>query len=351
MATKPFPILFITPTDVGGAIASSGLLKRLVDEVPHARFTIVADADVAPLYAEVPRLEAIVPAEETESRVAKFGLWRKLRGQRWGLIVDLRGAGISKFMNRARRAEYQPNGDYLHPVVQSAKVLGLEEDPPPPYLFTSAATDAWATKYLGDGGPVVVIAPEASWSGRVWPTERFAMVANKLFASDGPLPNGRLLVLAEHDDAEASELARFSGIRPHVIGKPGGLGLMQAYACLKQARLFLGNDSIWMHLAAASGCPTIGLFGPSDEDVARPWGDHAQVVRGVRPFSSYVAIDPSLNQAINHMMDLRTEPVFDAAVDLLNKTKPSATVVQAAPETDASEPDAPQATESDDADL
>jgi ADP-heptose:LPS heptosyltransferase len=147
------------------------------------------------------------------------------------------------------------------------------------------------------------------------------MVANKLFAADGPLPDGRLLVLAEHDEGEAAELARFSGIRPRVVGKPGELNLMQAYACLKQSRLFLGNDSIWMHLAAAAGTPTLGLFGPSDEDVCRPWGPSAKTVRGGRPFASYTAIDPGLNQAINHMMDLRTEPVFEAAVELLAQTK------------------------------
>jgi ADP-heptose:LPS heptosyltransferase len=320
MATKPFPILFITPTDVGGAIASSGLLKRLVDEVPHAEFTIVADEDVEPLFSQVPRLEHLVRAEDTEGRVAKFGLWRKLRGRRWGLVVDLRGAGIVQYLSRARRAEYKPNGDYLHPVLQAAKVLQLEDDPPPPYLFVNEETDAWAAKYIGEGGPVVVIAPEAEWSGRVWPTERFAMVANKLFASDGPLPDGRLLVLANHDEGEAAELARFSGIRPRVIGRPGELDMMRAYACLKRSRLFLGNDNLWMHLAAAAGAPTVGLFGPSDEDVARPWGSHAKVVRAGRPFSSYIAIDPQLNQAINHMMDLRTEPVFDACLELLKAT-------------------------------
>ncbi|HET9159755.1 MAG TPA: glycosyltransferase family 9 protein [Caulobacteraceae bacterium] len=323
MATKPFPILFITPTDVGGAIASSGLLKRLVEEVPQAEFTIVADEAVAPLYAQAPRLERLVMAEETEGRVAKFGLWQKLRGRRWGLIVDLRGAGISKYMSRARRAEYQPNGDYLHPVLQAAKVLGLEDDPPEPHLYVNDETEAWADRYLGEGGPVVVIAPEAEWSGRVWPTERFALVANKLFAADGPLPEGRLIVLADHDEGEAAELARFSGIRPRVIGRPGELNMMQAYAVLKRARLFLGNDNLWMHLAAAAGAPTIGLFGPSDEDVSRPWGPHAKVVRGSRPFSSYIAIDPGLNQAINHMMDLRTEPVFEACVEVLETTKDS----------------------------
>ena len=42
MATKPFPILFITATRIGDAVLSSGLIKRLLDEIPHARFTIAA---------------------------------------------------------------------------------------------------------------------------------------------------------------------------------------------------------------------------------------------------------------------------------------------------------------------
>lgn len=323
MATKPFPILFIAPCDLGGALASSGLLKRLVDEVPHAEFTIVADEETRQLFEDAPRLAELIQAEETDSRMAKFALWRKVRGKRWGLIVDLRGTGISKYLNRARRGEYQPNGDYLHPVIQAARVLGLEDEPPPPYLFTSDETDRRARAYLGEGGPVVVMAPEAPWSGKVWPTERFAQVANKLFAADGPLPNGRLLVIGETDEGEAAELARFSGIRPRVIGKPGELSLMETYACLKLARLFVGNDTLWMHLSAAAGAPTLGLFGPSDEDVSRPWGACATVVRGGRPFSSYIAIDPGLNQAIGHMMDLRTQPVFEAAVELLETSKDS----------------------------
>lgn len=321
MATKPFPILFIIPSDIGGAIASSGLVKRLADEVPQARFTFVADAYTAPLFAEVPGRERTILAEDTEGRLAKFQLWRQLRGQRWGLIVDLRGTGVGKYLNRARRAEYRPNGDYLHPVIQAARVIGLEDDPPTPFLFTTPEQDAEAKAYLGAGGPVVVMAPDADWSGRVWPTERFAQVANLLFAPDGPLPDGRLLVLGESEEGEATELARFSGIRLRVIGRPGDLDLLQAYACLRRARLFIGNDALWMHVAAAAGAPTLGLFGPSDEEVARPWGPNARTIRGPRPFQSFVNLDPSLNQAIGHMMDLPAQTVFDAAVDLLAQTK------------------------------
>src|SRR5919108_642625 len=40
------------------------------------------------------------------------------------------------------------------------------------------------------------------------------------------------------------------------------LDLLTAAACLGRATLFVGNDSGLMHLAAAMGVPTLGLFGP-----------------------------------------------------------------------------------------
>jgi ADP-heptose:LPS heptosyltransferase len=38
-----------------------------------------------------------------------------------------------------------------------------------------------------------------------------------------------------------------------------------------------------MHIAAASGTPTLGLFGPSPISQYAPWGQHAAVVRSADP--------------------------------------------------------------------
>jgi ADP-heptose:LPS heptosyltransferase len=205
-------------------------------------------------------------------------------------------------------------------VLDAAWMMGVEDDPPAPYLFTSPETDAWAEDYLGKGGPIVAMAPTGGWGGRIWPTERFAQVANHLFAPAGPLPDARLLIIGQADKDEAIELWRFAGIRQRAIGKPGDLTLLQTYAVLKRCRLFIGNDNIWLHVAAAAGCPTLGLFGPSDEEMARPWGDHARTVRGPRDFAAFKALDPALNQVISHMMDLPTQRVFEGAKDLLAAT-------------------------------
>jgi ADP-heptose:LPS heptosyltransferase len=79
-----------------------------------------------------------------------------------------------------------------------------------------------------------------------------------------------------------------------------------------------------MHLAAAAGVPTLGLFGPSDERRYGPWGVDARAVRGPRSFEQIRAIDPKLNQAICHMMDLSVDRVLHAAEALLTASEPTA---------------------------
>jgi len=93
--------------------------------------------------------------------------------------------------------------------------------------------------------------------------------------------------------------------------------LLTSYACLRRARLFIGNDSGLMHLAAAAGAPTVGLFGPSDDRRYAPWGPKTRVVRGPRTYEQILAVDPGFQQALCHMMDLPVDTVVAAARELL----------------------------------
>ncbi len=56
---------------------------------------------------------------------------------------------------------------------------------------------------------------------------------------------------------------------PGAIDLCGALSLPEVAACFKRCALFVGNDSGLMHLAAAAGTPTLGLFGPT------PWAEYA----------------------------------------------------------------------------
>ena len=92
------------------------------------------------------------------------------------------------------------------------------------------------------------------------------------------------MVLGGPDDGKLAASLKDVVMRGQLIDLTGDVDLLTAYACLKRARLFIGNDSGTMHLAAAAGVPTLGLFGPSDERLYGPWGRHAASSRGPRSF-------------------------------------------------------------------
>lgn len=314
-----FPILFVTSSRIGDAVLSSGVLKRLHDEIPNARFTIAASAVTAPLFRDMDRLDRVIVIEKQKNGLHWMKLWTEVRGRRWGFVMDMRGSGLAGFLSAKKRRVYHspPAGEFPHKVEEAAKLLELKEDPPSPYLFVSEETQAQADALLGRGGPILAVGPGANWVGKTWPAERFNEVAARLLGADGPLEGGRLVILGGEADRDAAHTVRFATARERVIDLTGKVDLLTAYAILKRARLYIGNDSGLMHLAAAAGAPTIGLFGPSDERRYGPWGEHTRAVRGHRSFDDFRALDPELNQHLNHMLDLQVDTVLEAAQKLL----------------------------------
>ncbi len=77
-----------------------------------------------------------------------------------------------------------------------------------------------------------------------------------------------------------------------------------------------------MHVAAASGVPTLGLFGPSEDRHFRPWGPNAAFVRTPESKTELFAkIDFQPKGAIGLMDSLSVEMAERAANDLLSRVQ------------------------------
>jgi ADP-heptose:LPS heptosyltransferase len=322
MASQRFPILFITASRIGDAVLSSGLVRALTDEIEGVRFTIAASALTAPLFAEVPGLARTIVIEKRALGGHWFDLWNDARHQRWGLVVDMRGSGLARFLRARRRAAHKAGGPTAHKVIEAARLLKLEDAPPAPFLYTSPETEARAAELTAGAGPILAIAPAAHWVGKTWPAERFGLAARELLGPNGPLSGGRLMLVGGPEDRKVAETLRAALPKDRLIDLVGRQSLLVSYAALKRARLFIGGDSGLMHMAAAAGAPTLGLFGPSDERLYAPWGPKGRTVRGARGFEEIRALDPQLNQEICHMMELRVDAVTAAARRLIAETEP-----------------------------
>ena len=161
--------------------------------------------------------------------------------------------------------------------------------------------------------------------------ERRSGSAVQLMEKGAPFEHGRLLILGGPDDWRTAEPLRRSLPRERWVDLTGQGDLLTIYAALKRARLYIGNDSGLMHLAAAAGVPTVGLFGPSDERLYGPWGEATRVVRGSRSFGQIQTVDPTLSQPVCHMLDLPVTSVVEAAKALYAQTELGAAAQEAAP--------------------
>ena len=126
--------------------------------------------------------------------------------------------------------------------------------------------------------PLVVINPNAGDLApeRRWPTERFGAVAARLAREDG----AHVVITgspSERDKTAAVLLAA----GPHLSGRiqdlGGALSIGALNALFQRADLVLTNDSGPMHLAAAQGAPTLGLFGPETPVMYAPIGEPVEV--------------------------------------------------------------------------
>ena len=316
--TARFPILYIAEADAEAAVLSSGVLSYLVEAMPQAAFTVVGSPATSPLFADTPRLDRLLTLDR-DGRFDWITLWNQVRDIKWGLVVDMRGSTLSGKLRRHKRAVRGKDDAALHAVAQAADVLKLDEIPAPRLYFseeTQAAADALVKP---DGRPILAVGPGTDWIGKRWPADRYSRVVSALLADDGPLAGGRLLIVGEEADRDLAHTIRLAVARNRVIETQGRLTRLQSAAALSHASLYVGADSIWTQLAVAAGVPSVGVFGPSDDARVGPW--QGVSVRGPRSLEEFRTLDPRLNQAIQHMMDLPAERVLKAAKKLLASKK------------------------------
>lgn len=277
-------ILFITSTRVGDAILSTGLLDKLISENPNARVTVACGPAAAPLFEAVPNLESIIVLHKMLWSLHWVGMWQQTVGRWWDVVVDLRNTPMSALLGASKTFRLRRSRKPGHRVEQLAGVLGINGEPPPPHVWISDAARAEAAKLVPEGPPVLAIGPTANWAAKMWRPESFVELIGRLTGPAGILPGARVAVFGR-DDERPMALAVIEGIpAERRIDLVGGVDLLTAAACLARSRFYVGNDSGLMHLAAAAGVPTLGLFGPSLEEHYAPWGPLGAVARADKSF-------------------------------------------------------------------
>ena len=129
---------------------------------------------------------------------------------------------------------------------------------------------------LTAGDRPVLVNPAAAKIPRAWSADRFRRLADTIADRHPGLP---VLVHSHPPFAQPAGWPRHPAIR-----SVRDVTLIQLGAVIERCRLYVGNDSGPMHLAAALGVPTVGIYGPSSPARTSPRGAAGTAHRAVSSF-------------------------------------------------------------------
>lgn len=307
-------ILFITSTHIGDAILSSGVLAHLHAQYPDDGVTIACGAPAAKVLCEAPNLEKLHVIRKRKHHLHWLDLWKETRATRWRVVVDLRRSLISWALRANKRYSIPRDRVGLHRVELNSATLGMP--PLDPVVWTARRHYGEAKRVLANASRPIALAPGASWRGKIWPSDRFADLARRLRAPDGLAPGADLvLVGADHERETGLDVLEAGGAGR--IIDAFGLDVLSTFEVLRRCSLMVANDSAMMHLAAAAGIPTIGLFGPTKDTHYAPWGDNGFVVRTPESVSDLVEWDGYDTKTTDTMMRGLTVEMVTSFVERL----------------------------------
>ncbi len=320
-------LLFITSNRIGDAILSTGILNYLLEKYPQVQVTIAAGPLAIPLFQGVPRLESMLPFEKQPYGKHWFKLWGKTLFKKWDCVVDIRGSLLSYFLWTQKRYVWTAQKDVGgHRVEALAALLDLKTIPDPKIWVTADHQQkiqemmggAYSSKKKKE--TVIALGMGANWRGKTWPIENFIALVQKIKARSDLFPNCRFLLLGGPDERPLIEAFLKEIDKKDVIDLMGKLDLLMVYAALKNAHMFIGNDSGLMHLAAAAGIPTLGLFGPSRPEHYRPWGKKGDYVTTDIPYEGLISGAHYDSKTTGTLMEsLSVDKVFEKVQELKQK--------------------------------
>jgi heptosyltransferase-2 len=296
---SPRNIIVRAPNWVGDAVLSIPALKSLRHRFPASEITLLVRPWVAGLFRYAPFVDhvwdrpspgilrwiptahevrqkefdlAVLLTNSFESALTMFAAGVR---ERAGYATDHRGFLLTRRVPPPRRKVHQTSY-YLHLLDAS---LGPGPGPGIDIDATHGEREAARRLLAGEGlqnpEPFLVISPGAAFgSAKRWTEVRFAELADRLGGELGL----RTVIIGTEAEREIA-LRIGSLMRTPFTVLAGRTDLETLVGVLAEASLVVTNDSGPMHVAAALGTPTLGIFGSTDVEVTGPVGRRTQVVR------------------------------------------------------------------------
>ena len=297
-------ILIIRLSAFGDAIHGLPVLNALRRALPNAYLGWLVEGRTGTLLEGHDALDALirVPRKWLKSPSTVWNLRRNLRELEFDTTIDVQGlskSAIAAWLSGARRriGFAGEDGREMSQILNNQVVapqathvidrnlellrpLGIEQPQVefclPQHAHDSAKVEQHLSR-VGLVGDFVVLNPGAGWPSKLWPTERFAVVAQHLKATHGL--TSIVVWAGEEEHRMAHQIVQSSHGSAQLAPSTT---LTELGALLRRARLMVSSDTGPLHLSVAVGTPSIGLFGPMPHERNGPYGPQHISIQSAR---------------------------------------------------------------------
>lgn len=327
---------------VGDALMTTPAVTAIRHNFPNACISMLVVPWVMDLFIHNPYVDEVIPyfrEGRHKGLQGKLALIRELKEQKfdlsillqnafeaallaWGARIprrvgyntDLRGPLLTQAV--ALRPEYKKmhQTEYYLAMIRDLGLAASGSDMilPVPDEYNSRIIQR--LKEYGFGGkPLIALAPGATYgSAKMWPGKRFSLLAAEVVRHWG----ARLIILGSDQEKGVGNDIVGSVGKDAAVNLCGATSLLEAAAWIRQATLFISNDSGLMHMAAALSKPQLAIFGPTDRITTGPRNRKAVII------SHETACAPCLKVSCptDHrcMESITVEEVFEAVGQILS---------------------------------
>ena len=310
-------VLFITSTRIGDAVLSTSILNYLKNRFPHCSLYIATGKTAASLFKNFNNVKKIFILKKNFFKVHWLELWSQTFFNKWDIVIDLRGSIISYFLFNKKKYVYKSINKNIHRLDELAILMETKHLPLPWVPVLKKDMKKISKDFLKLKNSIAIGA-SANWPAKIWPSKNFVKLIH-MFLKEKQFGKKKSIVFF----GSSKDLKNIKKITKHlkkikVKNLCGKLNLIEVAAHLKKCKIFIGNDSGLMHIASASGIPTLGLFGPSLESRYAPKGNNSYYIRTKKTFNQLTgAKNFDWNTKKNLMSSLSVNAVFNKIKKIL----------------------------------
>jgi len=276
---------------IGDVVLTTPVIRSVREHFPEAHIAYLGEREAVTLLQNNPDLDEILSFDFSRPVVLEQPrVIFELRAKKFDVFVDFfcnpRTALLARTSGaRVRIGKEVPGRGklYTHRILDDGKPksaiafhyqyvepLGVKPRSWQTKIFLKEEELREARNYLkwqdiDPSRPMIGLHPGATWPAKMWPWEKFADLADRIRAKLG------MQVVVTQGPRDFDVIKNISGrVAGNVFFLPV-VPLRQLAAILSLMEVYVANDNGTMHIGVAVGTPTIGIFGPGEENIWFPY--------------------------------------------------------------------------------